>query len=88
MQERRQIPRTTVNMSAKVMASDECVHECAVRDISIRGALLEFRATDAIPNVFGLTFASARTIRVCNVAWRTNTQLGVEFRSLSIGRAA
>ena len=75
-------------MFAKVLASERCVYECLVRDVSILGARLEFPTTSSIPDSFELTFDAARTTRVCAVAWRTKTQVGVEFQGLSIGRAA
>jgi hypothetical protein len=88
MQDRRRVPRTPVLMGAKVMTGPSHTYDCLVRDISTLGARLEFPTTTLIPDRFEVAFEKARTIRVCQVAWRTSTQVGVEFQGTSIGRAA
>lgn len=70
------------------MTRQSRTYDCLVRDISTLGARLEFPATASIPDRFELKIENARTIRVCQVAWRTNTHVGVEYQGLSIGRAA
>jgi hypothetical protein len=75
-------------MVAKVMTGPSRAYDCLVRDISTHGARLEFLTTVALPDRFELAVEKARTLRVCRVAWRTNTQVGVEFQGTSIGRAA
>jgi len=87
MQERRRVPRVSVCMAAKVVDGSR-IYECCVRDISTLGARIEFNATPSAAETFELTFDGARTTRSCRVAWRSNTQVGVEFQGLSIGRAA
>jgi PilZ domain len=86
MQERRRVPRTPVCMAAKVFGGESGIF-CTVRDISTLGARLEFPTTALLPDQFELAFDVARTIRLCRVAWRTSTEVGVEFRGVSIGRA-
>jgi PilZ domain len=88
MQERRRVPRIPVRMVAKVVTRQSQSYDCLVRDISTLGARLEFPATASLPDWFELTIETARTIRVCQVAWRTNAQVGVEFKGISIGPAA
>jgi len=75
-------------MAAKVLMGPSHTYDCLVRDISTLGARLEFTTTASLPDRFELAFEKARTLRVCRVAWRTNTQVGVEFQGMSIGRAA
>jgi len=77
-----------VRMAAKVLTGPSHTYDCLVRDISTLGARLEFTTTASLPDRFELAFEKARTLRVCRVAWRTNTQVGVEFQGMSIGRAA
>jgi hypothetical protein len=36
-------------------------------------------STCSIPDKFGLTFDAAHTMRGCRVAWRSATEVGVEF---------
>jgi hypothetical protein len=88
MEERRRVPRNPVRMAAKVLMGPSQTYDCLVRDISTLGARLEFTTTESLPDRFELAFEKARTLRVCRVAWRTNTQVGVEFQGMSIGRAA
>ena len=54
---------------------------CEVRDISAGGARLAvFCGTDAVPEVFELVLShSAKVKRACKVAWRSPTELGVQF---------
>jgi hypothetical protein len=77
-----------VRMIAKVMTRQSRAYDCLVRDISTFGARLEFPTTAILSDRFELTFEKARTIRACQVVWRTDTQVGVEFHGTSIGRAA
>ena len=80
MIERRRVPRTRVSALAEVFAvKSSRAYDCTVRDISSLGARLEFRDGSMVPTLFELTFDHARTLRVCHVAWRTETELGVEF---------
>jgi hypothetical protein len=54
---------------------------CQVCDISHGGArLIVFGDTSTIPDTFNLLLdPSARVQRFCKVAWRTETELGVQF---------
>jgi len=80
MLERRRISRTRIFASARVSPSQpSLVCACLVRNITLLGALLDFERAAVLPGVFELTFDSGRTLRVCRVAWRTTTQIGVEF---------
>ena len=55
------------------------LRDCVVRDISSLGARLALISTSLIPDRFALTFDAAHTMRGCRVAWRSSTELGVEF---------
>ena len=54
---------------------------CQVRDISAGGArIVVFGGTKTIPDAFNLLLdPAAKVLRACKVAWRTPTELGVEF---------
>jgi hypothetical protein len=54
---------------------------CQVRDISAGGArLIVFGDTRSIPDTFNLLLDPASKVRrACRVAWRSPTELGVEF---------
>jgi hypothetical protein len=87
MPERRRVQRTSVFKSAKIM-SNQSVRDCIVRDISKLGACLALISTTSIPDTFDLTFDAGRTLRPCRAAWRTGTQIGVEFQEGSFRPAA
>lgn len=87
MPERRRVRRTQVYKSAKVIFNGS-LRDCVVRDISSFGARLAFVTTSFLPDKFSLTFDAAHTLRTCRVAWRSNTEIGVEFQEASFHRAA
>jgi hypothetical protein len=87
MRERRRVRRTQVFKSAKVSFNGS-LRDCVVRDISSLGARLAFVSTAYIPEIISLTFDCARTLRACRVAWRSLTEIGVEFQGTSFSAAA
>jgi PilZ domain-containing protein len=87
MRERRRVRRTQVFKSAKITMNGS-YRDCIVRDISSLGARLAFVSTAYIPENFSLTFDAARTLRTCRVAWRSSTEVGVEFQEGSFHSAA
>ena len=54
--------------------------ECTLCDASQEGALLAVAEPDSVPNEFILALSSdGAARRRCQVAWRTEDQVGVEF---------
>jgi hypothetical protein len=54
--------------------------ECTLCDASQEGALLAVAEPDSVPNEFILALSSdGAARRRCQVAWRTENQIGVEF---------
>jgi hypothetical protein len=89
MSERRRAHRTRVFQSAKIVTNlSSSVYNCIVRDISPLGARIALMSTAHVPDTFELTFDSARTLRSCRVAWRTQMEIGVEFREALFRPAA
>jgi hypothetical protein len=78
MPERRRVRRTSVYKCAKISMHGS-LRDCVVRDISSLGARLALVSTSSIPERFSLTFDAAHTMRGCRVAWRSATEVGVEF---------
>lgn len=78
MDDRRRVRRSRIYKGAKILAGAS-LRDCVVRDISSLGARLAIESAGSIPDRFSLTFNTAGTERACRVAWRTSTQLGVEF---------
>jgi hypothetical protein len=79
MQERRREGRTQTYKRAKISLNGSLC-DCVVRNISPRGACLELMSTAYIRDEVFLTFDNAPTPRACRVAWRSATEIGVEFR--------
>jgi hypothetical protein len=78
MDERRRVRRIRVFKGAKIVANTS-LHDCAVRDISSLGARLATASTDSLPDRFALALDTAGTVHACRIAWRTSTQIGIEF---------
>jgi hypothetical protein len=59
----------------------EVPRPCQVRDISNGGArLIVFTDTSAIPETFNLLLSPSATVqRSCRIAWRSPTEVGVQF---------
>jgi len=53
--------------------------ECAIRNMSDTGALLESQADSAIPNEFSLVIRPEGIRRNCRIVWRNGRRFGVEF---------
>ena len=87
MNERRRARRTPVYKCAKISVNGS-LRDCVVRDISSLGARLALVSTAYIPDQISLTFDAARTLRTCRVAWRSATEIGVEFRESAFRSAA
>jgi PilZ domain len=81
MSECRRVQRTRMFKSAKIITNpSSSVSDCIVRDISSLGARIALVSTASVPGTFDLTFDAARTLRPCRVAWRTQMEIGLEFR--------
>jgi len=80
MDERRNVKRTRVLRSAKIIVPrrSPMIH-CTVQDITSGGACLKMANTAGVPQIFDLTFEQGRTRRSCRVVWRTADKLGVAF---------
>lgn len=87
MNERRRVRRTSVYKCAKI-STNGSLRDCVVRDISAFGARLALVSTAYLPDQFSLTFDEARTLRACRVAWRSATEIGVEFSEAAFRSAA
>jgi PilZ domain len=87
MQERRRARRIQTFKCAKI-SLDGSLRDCVVRDLSPLGARLALVSTAYIPDNVSLTFDNAHTLRACRVAWRSTTEIGIEFREASFHPAA
>jgi len=55
------------------------IADCRVRDFSGLGARLQVLAPVELPSVFWLKLKGDGTLRYCNVRWRRQNGVGVEF---------
>jgi hypothetical protein len=73
-EERRTSSRSRVLKTGKIMLSEKAPKlECAVRNLSATGALLQVSSTYGIPAHFDLLIGNER--RSCHVVWRTDVRL-------------
>ena len=86
MTEKRRVQRTRVLKGAKIVV-EHSLRDCVVRDISSLGVCVAFISIARVPASFELTFDAGRTFRKCRVAWRSETQIGVEFQRFDSTRA-
>ncbi|PZF76831.1 PilZ domain-containing protein [Aestuariivirga litoralis] len=80
--ERRAHPRHRVFKWAKaVFNAHGSVVDCVMRDLSAGGARLSCASAAQLPEQFQLLFVAERELRDVRVAWRSLTELGVQFLS-------
>jgi len=79
MGDKRVKPRQRVLKSAKIRLERGGVIDCTIRDISENGAGLRVASALGIPDFFELIL-DEKTLRPCQVKWRKETMIGVEFQ--------
>jgi PilZ domain len=82
--QRRKSPRRTVHLTALIMAErgGPLLCQCTMIDVSEGGARLKLEDPAKIPEFFRLVLSrGARIHRSCQVRWRSETEIGVQFRS-------
>jgi hypothetical protein len=78
MIESRQSRRQRVLKGGKIYF-DHAAIDCAVRNVSEAGAMLEIASPIGIPNNFSLVISQQALRRPCRVAWRSARRIGVRF---------
>ena len=85
-QDRRNAARRRVLKRAQIIFNDRArVIDCAIRDLSERGACIKVESPWGIPDSFELVLEAA-SFRDCRVAWRKPTLIGVTFSPNRSGR--
>ena len=80
MTERRRQYRDRTLRGARIAFGNMSITiDCVVRDLTPRGARLRMPSTVGVPSVFHLLHQRDGAIQRCKVAWRTETEVGVEF---------
>jgi hypothetical protein len=79
MDERRWERRLKVLKEGRIMLTDVVAMNCIVRDLSPRGARLQFDGTVYLPAAFNLHIVSADLTIPATPAWQRNREAGVRF---------
>jgi c-di-GMP-binding flagellar brake protein YcgR len=79
MLQRRRYVRTKLVKAAKIFFGRCEAIDCVVVDLSVGGVGIKASNVAAIPDEFDLSFDSARTLRPCRIAWRSETAVGAAF---------
>jgi hypothetical protein len=77
LQERRNAHRVGKVATGKILFGG-AVTDCAILDVSDRGARLELSTTKGLPSIFSLRLTQGNR-RECKVVWRDENTVGVEF---------
>ena len=79
--ENRRSTRRIVHHGARIMRTDGSVLGiCIMADLSATGARLQVQQPAALPDEFVLLLShTGQLSRKCSVAWRAETEVGVEF---------
>jgi hypothetical protein len=79
--ERRVEPRLRTLKAGKIAFNNHfAVFDCIVRNMTKHGACLEVGNSLGVPTIFDLILADGNK-HVCNLRWRYDTRIGVEFAS-------
>jgi hypothetical protein len=80
MEENKRIaPRQRVLKAARIVFDDLSTMDVGLRDLSATGAKLIVGNGLLIPNTFRLIVNADQSIRPAKVAWRKESQIGIEF---------
>ena len=80
--DKRKSVRRSMHYTAWIARKDHPLEGCVMSDISDKGARLDVENPESLPDEFMLFLSSRGTPRrQCNVAWRTESQVGVKFVS-------
>ena len=78
--ERRRQQRARTLKSARILFNQHnSAIDCAVRNLSPRGACLNVESSLGIPEQFDVLFEMDQTLRPCRMIWHKEKQIGVEF---------
>ena len=79
MERRKELRSRTILGGVISFNKRQSTLECCVRDLSGRGARVEFNDTALLPDTFDLTIACKAATFRARTSWRTQTAAGVRF---------
>lgn len=79
--EARKSIRRIFRQPAMILNSDKSIiGPCTMLDVSANGAKIKLQVKDELPGEFILLLSKGGKVsRRCKVAWRTDTEIGVQF---------
>ena len=77
--ERRKNFRIEWNTAGKIVVNGRTISSCIIRNLSNGGANISDVVSAEIPDRFDLHFPEAIAPRPCQVSWRQDNKLGVQF---------
>jgi hypothetical protein len=83
--ERRKNFRVEWNTAGKVVVNGRVICSCIISNLSNGGAKISEVVTAEIPDRFVLHFSELITPRLCQVSWRRDNELGVQFPTSAKG---
>lgn len=84
MSDQRRVKRTQMLKPGKIVTADSVAAiNCVVCDLTNFGAGLRISPGSFVPDCFELIFDSRLFSRACQVRWRHDDRLGVEFSPAS-----
>ena len=79
-QDHRNAPRLrTLKGATIVLDNGNCTLGCTLRNLSETGALLLVGSMTVLPSQFNLIINNSKEQRLCRIAWRDDTRVGVSF---------
>jgi hypothetical protein len=80
MQDRRQVQRTRLLKSAKIILNNSSsLFDCTVLNLTNVGSCISLTSPVGDHDSFALSFDHALSSRRCRVIWRSENKLGVSF---------
>ena len=79
MQERRAATRQRIDESGLITVDEHTSIPCMIYDLSERGVRLVSLDASAVPEIFLLAAGRLAEVRVCEIVWRTQEEIGARF---------
>lgn len=83
--ERRKNFRVEWNTAGKIVVNGREICSCVISNLSNGGAKISDVVSNDIPDRFDLYFSELIAPRLCQVSWRRNDELGVQFSASAKG---
>lgn len=82
MQERRSAPRQRLDENGLIAVDEHTSIPCLIYDLSERGVRLVSLDAGAVPETFLLAAGLLAEVRVCQIVWRTQEEIGARFAAM------